>query len=159
MPTKNEFIIRDKLLNRLELELGLPLKEKSSKELHKSWKGSEILLENYPLKYIHQLKIGNNDIDIDKCFLFEDEGIIHLPQEYHGDLYIEYVYGIPHDEWMPLLELMVEYEMDTDWKKDASSIKEINVSINYDTKLSKGAVIQDMINNLRNKYSCVMRMI
>lgn len=160
MPTNNNTtIIRDNLKKQLELELGLPLTDKFTKELYKSWNGSEILLENYPLQDIRQLKIGNNIIDIEECILFEDEGIIHLPKEYHGDLYIEYAYGIPEKEYKPLLDLMVEYETSSDWKKDATSVKEGNVSINYDTKLSKGALIQEMINNLRNKYNCIVRMI
>lgn len=54
---------------------------------------------------------------------------------------------------------MIEYENDNSWNKNASSIKENNVTVNYDTNLSKGALIQSMIQDLRNKYGCLVEMI
>ena len=66
---------------------------------------------------------------------------------------------MPEEDYLPLLDLMVEYENDTSWKKDASSISEKNVSISYDTSQGKGARIQAMIQDLRNKYACVVDMI
>ena len=45
------------------------------------------------------------------------------------------------------------------WNKDASSIKENNVTVNYDTSLGKGAHIQSMIADLRNRYHCFVEMI
>ena len=151
--------LKETLKKRLELELGLPLQEKTTKELNNSYTGSEILLENYPLQSIQELKINDTIIDPSECIIFEDEGIIQLPREYQGRLYIEYTYGINESEYMPLLDLMLEYETSTDYKKDATSVKELNVSINYDTRFSKGALIQEMITELRNRYHCVVRMI
>lgn len=155
----NDDILRKKLLQQLEVEVGLPLIPKSAKELERDFQGSEILLSHYPIKDIKELKIDGKIIDLEDSIILEDEGVIHLPQEYSGIVYVEYTYGISEAEFLPILELMVEYESDTDWKKDASSIKEINVSVSYDTSLSKGSRIQAMIDDLRNRHNCLVRMI
>lgn len=156
---ENEDLLKEKLLKRLEVEVGLPLIPKSAKELERNFQGSEILLSHYPLKEIKELKIDGETIDLDDVIILEDEGTVHLPREYSGDLYVEYTYGLPENEFIPIVDLMMEYELDDDWKKDVSSVKEINVSVSYDTSLSKGATIQNMINDLRNRYNCLVRMI
>ena len=89
----------------------------------------------------------------------EKEGCIYLKETQKGFLYLEYCYGLPESEYKPLLDLMVEYESDTSWNKDASSIKENNVTVNYDTSVGKGAHIQAMIADLRNRYHCYVEMI
>ena len=156
---ENEDLLKEKLLKRLEVEVGLPLIPKSAKELERNFQGSEILLSHYPLKEIKELKIDGETIDLDDVIILEDEGTVHLPREYSGDLYVEYTYGLPENEFIPIVDLMMEYELDDDWKKDVSSVKEINVSVSYDTSLSKGATIQNLINDLRNRYNCLVRMI
>ncbi|MDO5818728.1 MAG: hypothetical protein Q4P11_00180 [Methanobrevibacter sp.] len=156
---ENEDLLKEKLLKRLEVEVGLPLIPKSAKELERNFQGSEILLSHYPLKEIKELKIDGETMDLDDVIILEDEGTVHLPREYSGDLYVEYTYGLPENEFIPIVDLMMEYELDDDWKKDVSSVKEINVSVSYDTSLSKGATIQNMINDLRNRYNCLVRMI
>lgn len=156
---ENEDLLKEKLLKRLEVEVGLPLIPKSAKELERNFQGSEILLSHYPLKEIKELKIDGETMDLDDVIILEDEGTVHLPREYSGDLYVEYTYGLPENEFIPIVDLMMEYELDDDWKKDVSSVKEINVSVSYDTSLSKGATIQNLINDLRNRYNCLVRMI
>ena len=156
---ENKDPLKEKLLKRLEVEVGLPLIPKSAKELERNFQGSEILLSHYPLKEIKELKIDGETIDLDDVIILEDEGTVHLQREYSGDLYVEYTYGLPENEFAPIVDLMMEYELDDDWKKDVSSVKEINVSVSYDTSLSKGATIQSMIADLRNRYNCLVRMI
>ncbi len=155
----NTDILREKLLQQLEVEVGLPLIPKSAKELERKFQGSEIVLNNYPIKDIKKIRINGEFLDLDEIVVIENEGTVYLPSEYAGELYIEYIYGIPEFEFSPILDLMVEYESDNDWKKDASSIKEINVSVSYDTSLGRGARIQSMIEDLRNRYNCLVRMI
>ncbi|WP_304093948.1 hypothetical protein [Methanobrevibacter ruminantium] len=156
----NENGLRKKLLQRLEVEVGLPLIPKSAKELERNFNGSEILLSYFPVREVKELKIDGNVIDLEKVILLEDEGTIHLPHDYSADVvYVEYTYGLPPESFLPILDLMEEYELDSDWKKDVSSVKEINVSVSYDTSLSKGATIQKMIADLSNRYSCLVRMI
>ena len=157
--TEND-LLRKKLLERLEAEVGLPLIPKSAKELERNFQGSDILLSYFPVREVEKLLIDGEVIDLEEVILIEDEGTIHLPHDYSADvIYVEYTYGLPPESFLPILDLMEEYELDNDWKKDVSSVKEINVSVSYDTSLSKGATIQKMIADLRNRYSCLVRMI
>lgn len=152
-------VLESTLKKRLELELGLPLTPQSSKKIDKSFDGDVILVENFPILTVETLKIGNNALSHDDYILNESEGCIYLNNNQSGFLYLEYTFGLSEDEYKPLLDLMIEYENDNSWNKNASSIKENNVTVNYDTNLSKGALIQSMIQDLRNKYGCLVEMI
>ena len=151
--------IRENLKKRLELELGLPLTPRSSKQVDNAFNGDCILVENFPIKSINKLKIGNNILKPCDYIIGDSEGIIYLKKIYAGFLYLEYIYGLDESEFSPLLDLMVEYETDVSWNKDVTSIHENNVSVNYDSNLSKGALIQSMISDLKAKYSVVVEMI
>lgn len=151
--------LREQMIGRLELELGLPLNPKSAKKIEKNFDDSVILLEHFPLQYINSIKINGNNICPDNYVVNESQGIIYLDYNVSGLLYVQYVYGLKPEEYDPLIDLMIEYENDNSLNKDASSIKENNVTVNYDTSLGKGALIQSMIQDLRNKYSCVVEMI
>ena len=150
-------ILKKKLKNRLEMELGLPLTPKLSKQVERDFCDSVILVDNYPIKGINELKI-NGEI-IEDYIVVEDDGIIYLDKDYSGMLYIEYMWALPKEDYEPLLDLMLDYELDDSFTKDASSISEKNVSVSYDTSQGKGARIQSMSQDLRNKYSCVVDMI
>ena len=108
---------------------------------------------------VEALRIDDTVLTKEDYVLNESEGCIYLTTNYKGFLYVEYTYGLDESEYGPLLDLMVEYENDNSWNKDASSVKENNVTVNYDTSIGKGARIQGMIQDLRNKYSCVVEMI
>lgn len=151
--------LRETLKKRLELELGLPLTPKLMKQVDRDFDDSTIIVENFPVQKIKSLKIGKNTLTTDDYILVESEGIIYLNDNHNGLLYLEYCYGLDESEYGPLLDLMVDYETDTSWTKDASSITEKSVSVSYDTSQGKGARIQSMIQDLRNKYSCVVDMI
>lgn len=151
--------LKETLKKRLEFELGLPLTPQLKKQVEQSFDDNVILVEHFPIVKINVLKIGNETLDDEDYILKESEGCIYLTQNYNGLLYLEYYYGLPENEYLPLLDLMMDYETDTSWKKDASSISEKNVSVSYDTSQGKGARIQSMIEDLRYKYSCVVEMI
>lgn len=151
--------LREIMIKRLELELGLPLTPKSAKKIEKNFDDSVIILEHFPLQYINSIKINGNNICHKDYVVNESQGIIYLDYNVSGLLYVQYVYGLKPEEYDPLIDLMIEYENDNSLNKDASSIKENNVTVNYDTSLGKGALIQSMIQELRNKYSCVVEMI
>ena len=159
MTNEEDNVLRDNLIKRLELELGLPLTPKAAKKIDKDFDDSVILLENFPVQEVVSIKIDNKKLCGHDFIVNESEGIVYLNSNHSGFLYVKYLYGLKEDEYNPLIDLMVEYEMDNSWDKDASSIKENNVTVNYDTSLGKGALIQSMIQDLRNKYSCVVEMI
>ena len=151
--------LKNTLKKRLEVELGLPLTPKTVKQVDRVSDDDVILLENFPVIEIIKIRIDSKEISSEDYLLVENEGTIYLNETCSGKLYVEYTYGLSEEEYMPLLDLMVEYETDTSWTKDASSISEKNVSVSYDTSQGKGARIQSMIEDLRNKYSCVVEMI
>ena len=117
------------------------------------------MIEDFPVQSVRTLRIGDKTLTDEDYILDESEGCIYLNKPQQGLLYLEYCYGLPESEYKPLLDLMVEYENDNSWNKDASSIKENNVTVNYDTSVGKGARIQSMIADLRNRYHCFVEMI
>lgn len=151
--------LKETLKKRLELELGLPLTPTLCKLMDNSFDDDLIMLQNFPVKSIKSLKIGEDTLSEDDYVVDESKGIIYLKKHYSGFLYLEYDYCLSENEFMPLLDLMMEYESDNGWDKNASSIKENNVTISYDTSLGKGAIIQNMINDLRLRYSVYVEMI
>lgn len=155
----NDDDLKETLKKRLELELGLPLTPKTVKQVDMRFNDGIILLDNFPVSEIKLIRIDSRELVSEDYMLVENEGTIYLNEHCSGRLYVEYTYGLPEEDYLPLLDLMVEYENDTSWKKDASSISEKNVSISYDTSQGKGARIQAMIQDLRNKYACVVDMI
>ncbi len=151
--------IREIMIKRLELELGLPLTPKAAKKIDKNFDDSVILLENFPVQEVVSIKIDNEKLCGHDFIVNESEGIVYLKSNHSGFLYVKYLYGLKEDEYNPLIDLMIEYEMNNSLNKNVSSITENNVTVNYDTSLSKGALIQSMIQDLKSKYSCVVEMI
>ena len=166
------------LKQRLESEIGIPLTPKTIKQVELDFNNDVILTDYFPIHQITQLKI--DDENITGYTLIEDEGTIYLNKNYTGKLYLEYTYGLKEEEYLPIIRLMdAAYllkeqgyeccgctmklyeadELDNSMMKNASSLKESNVTVSYDTGLSRGAIIQSMINNLRNRYNCTVRMI
>lgn len=157
--TEDTADLRETLKKRLELMIGLPLTPQSDKKIEQHFDDNFILVENFPLLSVETLRIDDTVLTKDDYVLNESEGCIYLTTNYEGFLYVEYTYGLKESEYGPLLDLMVEYESDNSWNKDASSVKENNVTVNYDTSIGKGARILGMIQDLKNKYSCVVEMI
>lgn len=155
----SEVDLKETLKKRLELELGLPLTPKTVKKIERNFNDDLIIVENFPVKEVTALKIGNETFASDDYILNESEGVIYLNQTYSGLLYLEYKYGLDESEYEPILDLMVEYENDNSWNKNASSVTEKSITVSYDTSLGKGARIQSMIQDLKNKYSCYVEMI
>lgn len=151
--------LKETLKKRLELELGLPLTPTTCKVMDNRFDDDLIMLQNFPVQSIESLKIDDYTLTEDDYVLDESKGIIYLKEHYKGFLYLEYIYCLNEDEFMPLLDLMVEYESDNGWDKNASSIKENNVTVSYDTSLGKGGKIQGMIDDLRSRYSVYVEMI
>ena len=151
--------LEETLKKRLELELGLPLTPKPIKKIEPEFEGSVILLENFPVESITNLKIDNKCFSEEDFVLSKSDGIVYLKANQQGFLEVNYDYCLPEADWKPLLDLMIEYETDTRWDKNASSIKENNVTVSYDTSVGKGVLIQGMIQDLKNRYHCVVEMI
>lgn len=148
---------RETLKKQLELELGIPLNPRKTKQYIRKFKGETIILNHYPINRICSLKISGKEIE--EFILMEEHGLIHLPQILRGTVLVEYCYCLPESEYTPLLDLMVEYETSTDKLKDATSISEGKVSVSFDKSTTKGAIIQGMIADLKKRHSYSVRVI
>lgn len=149
--------LKESLKKLLELELGIPLEPKIVKQYEPDFNDDTLILDYFPINSITQLTIDNKNITDYK--LVEEVGLIYFNKNRAGKLYVEYTYSLKEEEYDSLLDLMVEYEKDTSLTKQVSSITEGKRSLTYDTSLSKGALIQSLITDLKNKYSCIVRMI
>lgn len=149
--------LKKSLKKLLELELGIPLNPKTVKQYEPDFNDDTLILDYFPINSITQLTIDNKNITDYK--LVEEVGLIYFNKNRAGKLYVEYTYSLKEEEYDSLLDLMVEYEKDTSLTKQVSSITEGKRSLTYDTSLSKGALIQSLITDLKNKYSCIVRMI
>lgn len=149
--------LKESLKKLLALELGIPLNPKTVKQYEPDFNDDTLILDYFPINSITQLTIDNKNITDYK--LMEEVGLIYFNKNRAGKLYVEYTYSLKEEEYDSLLNLMVEYEKDTSLTKQVSSITEGKRSLTYDTSLSKGALIQSLITDLKNKYSCIVRMI
>lgn len=159
MAEETNNVLRETLKKRLELELGLPLSPQSSKQVEPDFNDSTILLDNFPVISIRKLMIGGKRVCPKDYIVVENEGAVYLNKLCSGMLYVEYIYGLSESEYDPLIDLMMDYELDNSFDKNASSVSEGDLSVSYDTSKSKGALIQNMIDDLKIRYSCVVRMI
>lgn len=150
---------RESILKRLSIQTGLPLIPTNAIQIERDFDNDSIIMDYYPIKSICELKIDNDNICMDRCLIDKDYGIIFLPKQYTGTLCIKYIYQIPEDDYSALIDLIIEYENDPAWDKRASSITEGGVTVSIDTSVGKGALIQSMINDLKNKYNSTARLI
>lgn len=150
---------KEELIKRLAVQTGLPLTPTPTKQIDRHFDSESIILDYYPLKEITTIKVDENCICLEECLIDEDSGLIYLPKKYTGTLFLEYTYCIPEEAYMPIIDLMIEYENDLSWDKDASSITEGGVTVSLNTSVGKGPLIQSMINDLRYRYNATARMI
>lgn len=146
--------------NKISAYIGVPVKPTNFSQFEK-FDGETVFVETFPFIDVTSLTIDNKEITdyvIDK-----KAGLIYLTQNYSGFLNLDYVAGLTEDEYSiyikPLVKDIVEYENDSGWTKNASSIKEGDVQINLDTSMGKGALIQKSLDDLKNRFNTYMRMI
>lgn len=154
----DEETLTESLKKRLEVEIGMPLDPRSAKQIDTEFKDNVILTNFFPISEINTLKIDNECVPCSKYTVSEDEGIIYLNEVMAGTLYLEYTYALPEEEYIGLLNMMMEYETDTNPYTNATSVREENVSVSYDSSTTKGALIQSLITDLRTRYNCLVRM-
>lgn len=144
---------------------GLNIKPRNYK-LIEEYNGTDttILLDYFPVLSVNSFTIADTELDADDYVLDSECGVIYLKNIYsEGFMDITYTVGFTDEQYQaliePLLTLMVEYACDTGWDKDASSIKEGEITVSYDTSLGKGALIQQGLDNLRAMFNVQSRMI
>ena len=150
---------RKKYIQRLAVQTGLPLNPTTATQIDKDFDGESIVLDYHPLKSIRRIMINRNCIMVNECLIDNEAGIIFLPKRYTGELYIQYIYCIPHEEFDAIIDLMIEYDETPGWDKRASSITEGGVTVSLDKSTGQYSVIQSMIDDLRLRYNTTARMI
>lgn len=157
---------------KVEQTIGFPLTPTSRKQMQ-NIQGNTILLDYYPVQEITTFRIDgkemeeiitNEDISPYSYILNNDAGIIYLDKKYPCSYcIIEYLSGLSEEEIqtsiMPLIIDMIIYHLDEGFDKDATSIKEGDITVSYNSNLNKGALIEMKLNELHNKYNTLARII
>ena len=150
----------DLIENKISAYIGVPVKPTSCSQFER-FDGETVFVETFPFTEVKCLTIDNNEIT--DYIIDNKAGLIYLNQYYSGFLKLDYVAGLTEEEYSlyiePLVKDMLEYENDSGWTKNASSIKEGDVQINLDTSIGKGALIQKNLDDLKNRFNTYMRMI
>ena len=140
----------DLIEKKISAYIGVPVKPTDCSQFER-FDGKTVFVETFPFTEVKCLTIDNK------------AGLIYLNQYYSGFLKLDYVAGLTEEEYSlyiePLVKDMLEYENDSGWTKNASSIKEGDVQINLDTSIGKGALIQKNLDDLKNRFNTYMRMI
>lgn len=148
---------------KISQSIGIPINPISYTQIEKKFSGDSLIIDNIPIKEIHSLNIDGKCIHSCNYILDKDSGIIYFKNHYSGFLELKYISCVDDNLFdlyiQPLLLDMIEYHFDTAWNKDASSIKEGDVQINFDTSIGKGALIQKNLDELKNLFSAYCRMI
>ena len=155
--------LKTSIKHRISAHVGVPITPTSFTQVEKKFNGDSLIVDNYPVREIHSIKIGNEKLNNKDYTLDKDAGLIYFKRHYHGFLVLKYICCISDEQMLmyinPLVDEILEYDLDVGWTKNASSIKEGDVQINLDTSIGKGALIQKKLDDLKSMFNMYMRMI
>jgi hypothetical protein len=139
---------------------NLPILPTSHKEIRQAFEDERYEVDSYPVSSITSLTIGPYTLNETEHYTLDESlGIIYFNRLWNGMLVVEYVSCISDDvitqKVNPLLSDMIGYTLLNGFSPVGSvtSMKEGDVSVNYDTSTSLGNLIQSRINDLKNIYS------
>lgn len=144
---------------------NLPINATNHKTIIRRYNGSMVELDYYPVDSITSLKIGDKEFTDDDYVLDQELGILYFELPVSGMLVCDYVSQLS-DEFItnkvnPLLIDMIAYTLKDKFSGNGAitSMKEGDVSVNYDKDSSLGNLILSRINNLKSYYSIRIRML
>lgn len=146
-------------LNQLEELLGFNITPTKHTDYHLMFHGPTLLLDFYPVLSIDKIMFDGSIIDLDYK-IDNDDGIIYINTPLAGDLEVEYTAGFTDEQYthviLPLLYDFICYNIHVagNNSNEISSIKEGEVTVNYDTNNTWYTKINNRINNLRHSYHC-----
>ena len=121
--------------------------------------GPTLLLEFYPILSVDKITIDGEVTSLDYK-LDKESGIIYMNTPVVGDLEVEYTTGFTDEEYesiiLPLLYDFICYNIyavNHDGN-EISSVKEGEVSVNYDTSNTWYNKVYGRINRLKESYNC-----
>lgn len=134
--------------------IGIDIYPTEYTEIRHDFKDNQIILSNYPIYEIIGIYIDNKDVDYCKYTVDETLGIIYFQEVIYGELFVEYTSCLPQSQiqsvFLPLLVDVIEYGLpENKARQGVSSVKEGDVSVNYNTTDTLGAKIESRINQLK----------
>lgn len=150
------------LLNNIVKEIigytNAPINPITHKRIIRDFRSDMLELDYYPISSISSLQVGSKTLSSTDYILDETLGILYFNSELSGLLSCTYVCQCSGDTIdnviNPLVFDMIKYRLTTNFTTTGvmSSVKEGDVSVNYDTSSSLGNLIQDRLNNLKATY-------
>ena len=155
--------LKELIKKKISAYIGVPIDSTSFTQIEKYFSGDTLLVDNFPINKITNLTIGGEELTSNDYTVDSETGLIYFKHQYNGFLILNYTCCLSDSQISmfidPLVEDMMEYELDTGWTKNASSIKEGDVQINLDTSIGKGALIQKNLDDLKYMFNTYARMI
>ena len=165
--TKYESLLQLQI-DKIASETGLELNPTAHTDVdfNFNWDSQDYNVRYYPIYEIHKVKVDNKCIRSKYYILDSDNGRLHFLKKLpKGEvLIVEYMscesYSFFNSKVLPLAYDMLLYSLDKSPTKNASSIKEGDLSVNYDTNTSLNAMIINRLNDLKNsRRGVVTRML
>ncbi len=147
----------------LESRIGFSLDKQTSKFIDEV-DDKIIVLPDSNIVEIKGMTVQNSSILDDINMIDYENGIIYFNRRVSGIFIVEYsYYNINLEAYetfvKPLLKQMYDYHTNDDITKTASTVKEGEVSITYDSNLTEGAVINSKIETLKKLFKVYSRLI
>ena len=145
--------------------LGFNITETDESETVYHFKDDRIILTRYPVQSIESVTLNNEELFDCKYMLDNRIGIVYFKKRLHGLLVVNYVTGLSQEDIVnviePLLVDMITYDLKNRNNSlgdgVVSSIREGDVSVNYDTNSSLGNRIYTRIEDLKQRYTKTAR--
>lgn len=153
-------IIVDSKMDELSGLTGLDIKPVHRKHIQKSFNGDILELPFYPVYDLNTVKIDGECVSSEIYTVNQKLGLIYFTKKVQGFVEVKYISGLSDEAIKtlinPLIKEMVAYAFTyNQWGMGGpvSSIKEGDVSVNYDTSNSKGNMIINRIEDIKKRYS------
>lgn len=142
---------------------NLPILPRSYKQIDPHFEGKTIELDYYPVSDIVLIQIGSKQIGDNDYILDDDHAILYLHTPMSGILVVEYIVQIPDRLYHSVNSLifdLIKLNLKNNFEDTAfSSVKEGDVTVQYDNSNSLPSLIQQRIVELKNMNSCKIRML
>lgn len=146
-------------INELKGLTGIDIVPVHRRQNNHDFKGDTLRLDFYPVHDLANITLNGCPIHSHEFNVDNDLGIIYFNNIIRGNVEVKYLSGISDDvlngSIIPLVREMVIYALtyNNAGVGDAvSSIKEGDVSINYDTNNGRGSRISSRIADLKSRY-------
>ena len=156
-------ILFESKVSELEGLIGLDINPVHRKHIQKNFHGDVLELSFYPVYDLNTVKL-NGECVSHKIYTVNNQlGLIYFTRPVQGFVEVKYISGLSDDTITnliePLVKDMIAYAITyNSWGMGGpvSSIKEGDVSVNYDTSNSRGKMISDRIADIKKRY-CTAR--